>query len=204
MRHLGNWTAILACGWLAFPLCGPHCLAGGPENAPAVGHTVTEFALKDLQGVTHSLADLQDSPLVVVAFMGVECPLAKLYAPRLSELAEEFRQRGVAFLAIDANTQDSLAEMAHFARTYQLSIPFLKDPGSTVADLFAAERTPEVFVLDRQRVVRYRGRIDDQYGFQTGVGYQRPQAEKRDLAVAVEELLAGKPLSQSVTRRRAA
>lgn len=200
MRHLCNWTAILACGWLAMGVSGARCLAGDADKVPAVGHTIAEFALKDLQGVSHSLSELQDAPLVAVVFMGVECPLAKLYAPRLSELAEEFRQRGVAFLAIDSNTQDSLAEMTHFARTYQLSIPFLKDPGSVVANQFCAERTPEVFLLDRQRVVRYRGRIDDQYGFQTGVGYQRPRAEKRDLAIAIDELLTGTPLSQSVTR----
>ena len=158
------------------------------------------FALKDLQGVSHSLADLQDVPVVVVAFMGVECPLARLYAPRLSELAGEFAELKVAFLAIDANAQDSLAEMEHFARTYKLTIPFLKDPGSTVADQFAAERTPEVFVLDRERKMRYRGRIDDQYGFQSGVGYQRPTAVKRDLASAVAALLSGKPVAESRTR----
>ena len=50
----------------------------------------------------------------------------------------------------------------------------LRDPGNVVADQFGAARTPEVFMLDRQRVVRYRGRIDDQYGFTDGVGYQRP------------------------------
>ena len=199
MRRICILTAIAACGCLG-GVDSSKCLGGGPQQTPTVGHTVAEFSLKDLQGVSHTLSDLHDAPLVVVAFMGVDCPLAKLYGPRLSELAEEFGPRGVVFLAIDSNTQDSLAEMAHFARTYQLAIPFLKDPGNVVADKFAAERTPEMFVLDRERVVRYRGRIDDQYGFQAGVGYQRPQAVQRDLAVAVEELLAGKPLSQSVTR----
>ena len=104
------------------------------------------------------------------------------------------------FLAIDANAQDSLAEMGHFARTYQLTIPFLKDAGNVVADGFSAERTPEVFVLDRERTVRYRGRIDDQYGFQSGVGYQRPKAVKRDLAEAIDELLAAKSVTNAVTR----
>jgi hypothetical protein len=67
----------------------------------------------------------------------------------------------------------------------------LKDVGNKVADQFGAERTPEVFLLDEQRQVRYHGRIDDQYG----VGFSRDKAERQDLAVAIEELLAGKDVS---------
>jgi hypothetical protein len=68
----------------------------------------------------------------------------------------------------------------------------LKDLGAEVADQFAARRTPEVFLLDAERIVRYHGRIDDQYG----IGYKRARPTRRDLAVAIEELLAGKPVSQ--------
>jgi mono/diheme cytochrome c family protein len=68
-----------------------------------------------------------------------------------------------------------------------------------IADHFGAERTPEVFLLDQDRVIRYRGRIDDQYGYQEGIGYERPEAVHSDLAVAIEELLAGKPVSSPVT-----
>ncbi|HMO87344.1 MAG TPA: redoxin domain-containing protein, partial [Lacipirellulaceae bacterium] len=60
--------------------------------------------------------------------------------------------------------QDTLQEIAAFARRHGIEFPILKDPGARVADLFGATRTPEAFVLDGQRVVRYRGRIDDQYG----------------------------------------
>src|SRR5262249_51250468 len=70
--------------------------------------------------------------------------------------------------------------------------PVLKDLGAEVADKFGAVRTPEVFVLDAERTVRYWGRIDDQYG----VGYKRPKPTRRDLAAALEELLAGKTVSQ--------
>ncbi len=174
--------------------------ANTPSSAPAIGHAVTEFALKDLQGVTHQLDAMHEAKLVVVTFLGVECPLAKLYAPRLTELAEEFKSRGVMFLAVDSNAQDSLAEMAHFARTYNLAIPFLRDAGNAVADQFQAERTPEVFVLDASRTVRYRGRVDDQYGFQTGVGYARPKVNRRDLAVALDQLLSGDAVEEPITR----
>jgi mono/diheme cytochrome c family protein len=81
------------------------------------------------------------------------------------------------------------------ARHYAISFPTLKDPTHAVADGFAAVRTPEVFVLDRERRVRYRGRIDDQYG----IGFQRPAPTRQDLALALDELLAGKVVSQPVT-----
>ena len=127
-------------------------------------------------------------------------PPGKAVRARLSELADEYASRGVVFLAIDSNSQDSLAEMTHFVRNYKLTIPFLKDPGNVVADQFAAERTPEVFLLDQSRQVRYRGRIDDQYGFQSGVGYQRPKVQERTLVPAIDQLLAGKDVSEPTTR----
>jgi peroxiredoxin/mono/diheme cytochrome c family protein len=194
---------IVSLGVLALCVLGfaKGSLAATPAGGTSKpGTPIGDFCLKDLQGVTHSLSEMRDAPAVAVVFMGVECPLAKLYAPRLNELAEEFQSRGVRMVAIDSNAQDSLAEMQHFARTYGLAIPFLKDPGNVVADQFAAERTPEVFLLDRDRVVRYRGRIDDQYGFQAGVGYQRPEAVKRDLAEATVALLDGKSVSEPTTR----
>lgn len=67
----------------------------------------------------------------------------------------------------------------------------LKDVGNKVADQFGAKRTPESFLLDEKRVVRYRGRIDDQYG----VGYARPGCDRQDLAIAIDELLSGEQVS---------
>lgn len=173
-------------------------MAATPE-APRVGHRVPNFTLQNFRGKAHSLDKLSSQQAVVVAFLGVECPLVKLYAPRLEELAKRFGEQGVAFLAIDANCQDSLAEMEHLARTHSIKIPFLKDVGYRVANQFQAERTPEVFVLDRQHVVRYRGRIDDHYGFQSGVGNHRPEATQHDLATALEDLLAGREIGLATT-----
>jgi len=199
MRQLSLAAALLAGVCFGF-VETTSSLAATPDTVAKVGHAVDGFSLKDLQGVSHSLDEMQRAPVVVAVFMGVECPLAKLYAPRLTELAAKYQSQGVVFLAIDSNAQDSLAEMTHFARTYRMDIPFLKDSGNAVADLFQAERTPEAFVLDIQRVVRYRGRIDDQYGFQTGVGYQRKEAVECELADAIEQLLVGKEVSEPVTR----
>ncbi len=168
------------------------------ENSP-LGRKIDNFAARDFRGKPTALADFADSKLVVVAFLGTECPQAKLYAPRLAALAAEFKDRGVAFVAINSNQQDSITELAHYVAEFKLDFPVLKDAGNVIADKLGAVRTPEVFVLDEQRVVRYWGRIDDQFGFQgKGVAYQRSEAKRRDLAIALDELLAGKPVSVPV------
>jgi peroxiredoxin/mono/diheme cytochrome c family protein len=158
-----------------------------------VGKKVENFTLPDFHGKMHALDDYQGKP-VVVAFVGTECPLAKNYAPRLRSLSEEFGD--VAFLAINANVQDSLAEIGGYARAHEIPFPVLKDNGNVVADKMGAVRTPEVFLLDKDRVVRYWGRIDDQYGFKTGAGYVKPKLKERFLADAIGEVLAGKDVSR--------
>jgi len=159
----------------------------------AVGRTIAEFSLSDFRGKTWSLAEFQDKKVVVVAFLGTECPLMARYGPRLAELAAMYDKDGVVFLGIDANQQDSLAELAHFARTSKIDFPLLKDPGNKVADQFGAQRTPEVYVLDSQRAVRYHGRIDDQFTY----GIQRKAADETYLVSAIDALLAGKEIARA-------
>lgn len=174
-------------------LCGSGLTAAEPRSA--VGRKGPEFNLNDFRGKASTLDDFKDAKLVVLAFLGTECPLVKLYGPRLASLAEEYRSRGVAFVGINANAQDSVTEIAAYARRSNITFPILKDLGNKVADALGAERTPEVFVLDGDRVVRYQGRIDDQYG----IGYQRDEPRRHDLKNALDELLAGKTVSTSRT-----
>ena len=154
------------------------------------------FQLQDFRGAIHSLDDVRDRKLVVIAFLGVECPLANQYAPRLAELAGKFEPKGVAFFAIDANQQDGATAMGRFAKENALPFPFLKDVGNELADRLQVQRTPEVLVLDAQRAIRYRGRIDDQFDR----GVHRSAPSRRDLAVALEELLAGRDVSVAEDR----
>jgi len=165
-----------------------------PIGKQPIGRQIESFTLRDFYGKEHSLDDC-DANLVVVAFLGTQCPLAKLYGPRIEALNQRFGGRSVAFLGINSNTQDAITQISAYARRHSLSFPILKDPANQVADQFEAVRTPEVFVLDRDRIVRYYGRVDDQYG----VGYQRPEPKREDLAIALEELLAGKAVSTPVT-----
>jgi peroxiredoxin len=171
------------------------CAADLPSTKSPIGRKIANFKLQDFRGAAIELDQWNDRDLVVVAFLGAECPLAKLYGPRLVELAGQFDPKRIGFLAIDANEQDTLAKMAQYARVSRIEFPFLKDPAGAIADLFDAIRTPEVFVLDKQRVIRYCGRVDDQFG----IGYSRGEPTRKDLALALDDLLAGREVATPLT-----
>jgi peroxiredoxin len=163
--------------------------------APAIGATVSDFTLKDIRRRPRALADYKDKKAVVVVFVGTECPLANLYVPTLIDLHKEYAPKGVQLLLINSNEQDSFPLVSAHALERDIPFPVLKDFDHKVADLFGAKRTPEAFVLDEKRVIRYTGRIDDQYG----IGYQKAKPTRQELKTALDELLAGKPVSTPKT-----
>jgi peroxiredoxin len=168
------------------------CAASAEQPA---GGQIHDFTLPDSTGKQVSLSDFKDRRAVAVVFIGTECPLVNLYVQRLKELHEEFAKESVGFIAINSNAQDTAEAVAAHAKKHKLPFPVVKDTAQNVADAFKAERTPEAFVLDSARRIVYRGRIDDQYG----IGFQRPEATRRDLAEALKEVLAGKPVSVAKT-----
>lgn len=206
MKMLVSGAVVLAaCYALSWTLndaraeVAPSKPAAPQADVGPIGKQIADFRLRDYHGKEHSLSEHADREVIVVAFLGVECPLVKLYAPRLQELARRYEAQGVTFLGVNSNRQDQPTKIGAFAQRAGLTIPILKDPDNAVADQFGALRTPEVFVLDRERVIRYWGRIDDQYGFTTGVGYGKKEVTRHDLAEALDELLADKPVSIAVT-----
>jgi peroxiredoxin len=156
-----------------------------------VGQRADGFTLKDYRGKEVSLEEFESSRLVVLAFMGTQCPLAKLYYGRLQELTEQYDPSDLTVIALNANVQDSVTEIGAAVRRHGVTYPVLKDLGNKVADALGARRTPEVFLLDQDRIVRYHGRIDDQYL----IGVVREQAQRQDLKIAIDELLAGESVS---------
>jgi peroxiredoxin len=164
-------------------------------TAPRVGGKVGNFTLNDFYGKSHALADFKEKKVVVIAFLGTECPLAKSYGPRLAELQKKFADNGVQILGINSNRQDAVTEIAAYARVNHIEFPILKDLNNRVADQLGATRTPEVFVLDQDRVVRYHGRIDDQYG----VGYAKKTVSEPYLRSAIQDLVAGKSVAKADT-----
>jgi peroxiredoxin len=181
-------------GWLACLFALAATLGAEVPSTPE-RQTVSGFQLVDAAGKVIEVAAQSKKQLTVVCFLGTECPLARHYGPRLNKLAGEFSSQNVRFIGVNSNSQDSQKDVAAFTKEFGISFPILKDPGNKVADQFSAHFMAEVFVLDQTLAVRYHGRVDDQY--QPGV--TRGQPTRHDLRLALEELLAGKPVSVART-----
>jgi peroxiredoxin len=188
-------SRIIAAGTMLLLACSVGQRITAEELAEArIGRRVANFTLQDFRGKEHSLGDFGESKLLVVAFLGTECPLAKLYGPRLQSLANSYDAKQVAFVGINSNCQDAITEIAAYARIHDITFPLLKDSGNHLADALSAVRTPEVFLLDQERKISYWGRIDDQYG----VGVVRKAPKRRDLKIAIDQLLAGNEVTQPI------
>jgi thiol-disulfide isomerase/thioredoxin/mono/diheme cytochrome c family protein len=193
---IANVSVVLAAlAVVAFAVAGEQKSA--PPSAAPVGVKLADWTLPRVDaGKSWSLAvDGRDAKAVVVAFIGTECPISNAYAPVLAGLAKEYAAKGVLFIGVNSNRQDDAAAVAKHVKEFSITFPVLKDDGTTLADRFLAKRTPEVFVLDGTRTVRYRGRIDDQMD----KGSKRPKAQNRELVDALDSVLAGKEVSQAVT-----
>jgi len=157
------------------------------------GGKAPTFTLPGVAGGNLLLADeVAKSPATVVLFICNHCPYVKAYIPRLVELQKEFagKARLVAICSNDAKTypDDSFDNMKKHAKDWGLNFPYVRDEDQAVARAFGAERTPEIFVLDRGGVCRYEGGIDDNYQDATKVK-QRPLRDAIN-AVAKGETVA--------------
>lgn len=194
MKKVGH--PILTC---LFAILATVSAAGAdPLTSTLVPSTlvrVDDFSLPSCDGGTVSLSRDPTVKFHVLCFLGTECPLARVYGPRLEAMAAEYGDRGVQFIGINSNVQDSMDELSSYATELQLTFPIVKDYDRRVALQFGATRTPEVIVIDRGGAIRYRGRIDDQYQ----PGLARREATQHDLRNAIEALIDGQPVRDMET-----
>ena len=177
--------AVLSCLFLS----NATILADTSSVAPI---DVDWSAIRDIDG---QAIDISGAHWTVVCFLGAECPLARLYGPRLQSLAEEFAGDGIKVVGINSNLQDSPADIKAYLKQLDLGFAIIKDGQQLLARQFRATRTPEVFVLDRKGQVRYRGRIDDQY--QPGTARAKPT--RQELRSALQSLVEGKSVEVAKT-----
>jgi thiol-disulfide isomerase/thioredoxin/mono/diheme cytochrome c family protein len=161
--------------------------ADKPAGEVALGAKIDNVAFTDIRYLPRTLDELGERKATVIMFTTLDCPIVQRYLPKLRELEAAYRSKGVKFLALNVGPDDPLVEVAYQAVKTDLPFPVGKDYDAVVAKAVGATRTPEVVVLDAERRLRYRGRIDDSVRL-TGV---RPKATRDDLREALDEVLAG-------------
>ena len=157
-----------------------------PGAATETASTVNDFLLEDADGGRIRLYDGKPHLATVIAFTSVDCPIAKLYGPRLGRLHREYAGEGIRFLGINPNFQDKPEEIRERAQKVGIEFPVLCDPFQVVTHRLEVTRTTEVLVLNDKYEVVYRGALDDQYG----VGTQKPHPTEEFLVEAMEAILA--------------
>jgi peroxiredoxin len=184
--------AIVSVFWLV----GLGLPASEPPSATLIGQKIGDFTLQNLDGNPWSLHAQVGNKAIVLVFVSSECPMSNDYLRPLGELAKEYEPKGVTLVAINANPEEDPKHIAAHAKEYGVSFPLLRDEKQLAVAAVKAEINPSVFVLDGQYVLRYRGRIDDAYVKRLVKG---PRVTRQDLRSALDELLAGKPVSVAVT-----
>jgi len=158
-----------------------------------LGTRAPDFTLPSATGSHVSLADFAGAPALLVMFICNHCPFVKHVQAKLVELAREFRKRGVAIAAINANDwtaypDDSPERMAQEAREHGYDFPYLYDETQATARAYRAACTPDFFLFNAERRLVYRGQMDD-----SRPGNNVPVTGK-DLSRAVDALLSGQPV----------
>src|SRR5215469_9808871 len=181
------------------------CDEGGPPTL-AIGPSAPDFCLPGIDGQTHCLKDYASSKALVIAFTCNHCPTAQLYENRIKQLAADYRERGIALVAIEPNNPnavrldemgytdvgDSFEEMKTRAAYRHFNFPYLYD-GATqkISRAYGPTATPHLFIFDSERRLGYEGRVDN--------NPREPLVTVKDARNAIDALLADKPVPVAKT-----
>jgi peroxiredoxin len=180
-------------------------LSAGAQPAHPIlplGSPAPDFSLPGVDGHEHKLSDYAASPVLVIVFTCNHCPIASIYEGRIQKLADDYQPRGVAVVAIQPNnpnairvdeldsadTSDSLDEMKIRVEYKHLRYPYLYDgEEQATARALGPQATPHVFIFDKERKLRYQGRMDN--------NYREELVKTQDARSAIDALLAGQPVA---------
>ncbi len=172
-----------------------------------IGAKAPDFNLPGVDGKNYKLSTFAKANILVVIFTCNHCPTAQAYEERMKKLVTDYKNKGVAVVAISPNdpkavrldelgysdVSDSLEEMKFRAKDKKFNFPYLYDGDiQKVSRAYGPATTPHVFIFDKERKLRYVGRIDDS---------EKPKrVTSRDSRNAIDALLAGKEVPVKKTR----
>jgi peroxiredoxin len=211
-RRIAKIGLIAAVGALAL-LAGraaaqdaPVKLGPGSPKTLAIGSKAPDFNLPGVDGETHSLKEYDSAKVLAIVFTCDHCPVAEMYENRIKKIAADYKNKGVAVVAIQPNNPDavgleerghtdlgdSLPEMKIRAAYRHFNFPYLYD-GETqgVGKLYGPVATPHVFVFDQQRILRYEGQVDN--------NPREALVKVRTTRDAIDAVLADRPVAVAST-----
>ena len=163
-----------------------------------IGQKAPSFEnLEGVDGKRYSLSTFDDKKIVVLVFMANRCPTARVYTDRLKSIQTDYGPKGVQLVGINSDNQyffslETLPKMMETAEERRLNFPYLKDADQSLAKKYGALVTLHAFVLDDERKLRYRGRIDD--------SRDSSKVTTQDLRNALDEILEGRDVKLPETR----
>jgi thiol-disulfide isomerase/thioredoxin len=183
-------------------------IAGEDHPTLPIGAKAPAFSLKGIDGKNYSLASFSKYKILVIIFTCNHCPTAQAYEDRIIRLTKDYNPKGVGIIAVQPNDpksirldelgytdlSDSYTEMKLRAKQKKFNFPYLYDGDKqAMANAYGPATTPHVFIFDKERILRFQGRIDD---------VEKPTStpNTHDTRNAIEELLQGKEVTVKTTK----
>ena len=167
-------------------------------NKLKIGDSIPTFnKLPAVDGKSYSLIDFDDKKILIIVFSCNHCPYVKAYEPRMIELQKKYKPEGVQLIAINSNEtvnypEDKFEKMVQNAKEKNFNFVYLRDEDQSVADAFGATHTPEFFVFDEKRILRYHGKMDD--------NWQDPRLVKENyVSDAIDAIIKNLPIKTTET-----
>lgn len=162
------------------------------SNIDNIGSEIIDFSLKGTDEKIYRLSDFDEFRLLVIIFMCNHCPYVKAIIDRLVRFQEAYGSRSVQLIGINSNDpvtypEDSFENMKLFSEMHKISFPYLFDETQKTARAYGAVCTPDIFLYGKDRMLKYRGRFDDNWKDESAV-------TSGDLEKAVNLLLDGKEI----------
>ncbi|QKJ99861.1 MAG: thioredoxin family protein [Ignavibacteriota bacterium] len=139
-----------------------------PDNKLKINSFLPQFNLTGTDGNSYSSEGFKNKNILIVIFSCNHCPYVQAYEERMIDLQKEFKDRGVQIVAINSNDdskypEDSFDEMKKRAVERKFNFPYLRDETQKIAKAFGASHTPQIFLFNKERKLKYEGKIDDNW-----------------------------------------
>jgi peroxiredoxin len=157
-----------------------------------IGTKAADFNLPGVDGKNYSLDSFKDKDVLCIIFSCNHCPYVKAVEDRINRIAKDYFSKSFAMIVINPNDdseypEDSFDGMKKRAEEKGFVFPYVRDESQETARLYDAVCTPDIYLYDKNRILRYRGRIDDSWKDETKV-------TRKELRMAIDELLSGQPI----------